>query len=426
MLRKRLHLQIYATIILSLVLVVVISALTFWAVDKDDSAPEVRTIISTLIANALPAASTPIDEQKTAFLKLINDIEVDASLFSQNGDVIASKGDKLELPENVSELKGWKRVRNNDVWLVELRDGRWLVVGDSADHNPAGALLWLFLLLSSVALGVGIASYPFVCRLTRRLEKLQSGVEQIGLGDLTVRVDVEGKDEIAGLARSFNHSTEQIERLVTSHKTLLANASHELRTPLSRIRLGLEMYQDNHDEKRLCALKSDILELDSLIEEIMLMSRLDNNSSGMTIEDVNLVAIIRQEAKHHPDVTIEGSIDSNTGDTIPGNARLLRRVVQNLIGNAFKHGAPPVKIELGQTDQSVHFTVSDNGPGVSTDERAKIFERFYRGADRQNVEGYGLGLPLVKQIIDAHNGEVEICEREGFSIKISLPIDKDD
>lgn len=417
MLRKRLHLQIYATIILSLVLVVVISALTFWIADNDESRPELRKTISTFVMNALPGASSTNVEQANAMLKLLEGIEIDASLFSQTGDLIASKGEKLELPENVEKLEGWQRFRSDDGWLVEFGDGRWLIIGDSSDHDPAGAILWLFLLLSSVALGIGIASYPFVRKLTRRLEKLQSGVEQIGLGELTARVEIEGKDEIASLAQSFNHSAEQIERLVTLHKTLLANASHELRTPLSRIRLGLEMYQDSHDEKRLKALKNDILELDSLIEDILMVSRLDNTTATITTEGIDLQAIIIEVSEYYSDITINGSID-----TASGNAHLLRLAVQNLITNAFKHGAPPVEIDLGQTEKFVYFTVSDNGNGVSPEEQEKVFERFYRGSDRQNVEGYGLGLPLVKQIVEAHNGEVEILDKKGFSIQIRLPI----
>lgn len=416
MIRKRLHLQIYATVIFSLVLVVVISALTFLAMDEEDTAPELREMISTFVTNLLPNASTPDKEQETALIGFLEGIEIDVSLFDKNGGLIASKGKELELPKDVTKLHGWKRIRSDHGWLIELSDGRWMIIGNDKDHDAMDAILWLFLLLSSVAIGVGIASYPFVCRLTRRLEKLQTGVEQVGLGDLTVRVDIEGKDEIASLARSFNHSTDQIERLVTSHKTLLANASHELRTPLSRIRLGLEMYQETHDEKRLRALKSDIIELDSLIEEIMLMSRLDNNSSNMIIEDVDLNAVITEVSGHYSDISINGSID-----VISGNTRLLRRAVQNLIGNAFKHGAPPVNIKLGQTEEFVHFTLKDSGNGVSTEDQAKIFERFYRGSDRQNVEGYGLGLPLVKQIVDAHSGEVEVMDGEGFSIQIRLP-----
>jgi signal transduction histidine kinase len=417
MIRKRLHHQIYATVISSLVLVVIISAMTFWIVDKDESEPELRKTIGTFVMNALPDASSSDDQQQAALLELLDEIAIDASLYNQNGRLIASKGKMLKLPENVNELEGWKRFRIDNGWLIEFRDGRWLIVGEKSNHGPMDAILWLLLLLSSVALGIGIASYPFVRKLTRRLEILQSGVEKVGLGDLTVRVDVKGRDEIASLAHSFNNSTEQIERLVTSHKTLLANASHELRTPLSRIRLGLEMYQDTHDEKRLKALKSDILELDSLIEEIMLMSRLDNNSTGMTIEEVDLSAIITEEAAHHSDVTVNG-----TTEKVHGNGRLLRRVIQNLIANAFKHGAPPVEIKLDQSEDFVSFTVTDSGNGISPEEHTKIFERFYRGSDRQNVEGYGLGLPLVKQIVDAHNGEVEIMNSKGFSIQVRLPI----
>src|SRR2546422_7148170 len=91
-----------------------------------------------------------------------------------------------------------------------------------------------------LALAVGVGAYPVVRRLTRRLERLQAGVESLGAGELSARVEVEGRDEVARLAESFNSSAARIEELVSAHKMLLANTSHELRTPLSRIRLRLE------------------------------------------------------------------------------------------------------------------------------------------------------------------------------------------
>jgi signal transduction histidine kinase len=255
-----------------------------------------------------------------------------------------------------------------------------------------------------------------VKRLTRRLDNLKTGVEQVGMGDLKTRVVVEGKDEIASLAASFNHATEQIENLVASHKTLLANASHELRTPLSRIRLGLEMYQSGHEQKRLDALRSDIEELDGLIEEILLMSRLDSANSTLVTEAVDLEQIIEEECERYSEINFSGS-----ARMIDGNAGLLKRVVRNLIGNAFKHGKPPVIVELVQSSDHVSVTVTDYGDGISQADKPKIFERFYRGADRQNIEGYGLGLSLVKQIVDAHKGTIEVLEGKGFVIKVTLP-----
>src|SRR6266571_2139676 len=109
------------------------------------------------------------------------------------------------------------------------------------------ASLLLVLFLGGIALAVAIGAYPVVRGLTRRLERLQTGVETLGAGNLSARVKVEGRDEVAQLAESFNQAAGRIEELVGAHRLLLANASHELRTPLSRIRLGIELYEQKRD-----------------------------------------------------------------------------------------------------------------------------------------------------------------------------------
>ena len=127
-------------------------------------------------------------------------------------------------------------------WAVRLPDDRWVVARMPGRQGPK--LVSIIGFLGAIALAVAICAYPLVRRLTRRLERLQAGVEQLGAGDLAARVKVEGKDEVARLAESFNRAAARIEELVGSHKLLLANASHELRTPLSRIRLGVEFLKE--------------------------------------------------------------------------------------------------------------------------------------------------------------------------------------
>ncbi len=157
---------------------------------------------------------------------------------------------------------------------MPLPDGRWFVARVGSHHrNP---LLMLVLFLGVVALAVGVSAYPVARGLTRRLERLQAGVETLGAGDLAARVEVEGRDEVARLAESFNRAAARIEELVGAHRMLLANASHELRTPLSRIRLGLDLLERAAGPETLKAeLRADIAELDRLIDEILLASRLD-------------------------------------------------------------------------------------------------------------------------------------------------------
>src|SRR5262249_18340784 len=153
---------------------------------------------------------------------------------------------------------------------LRLPDRGWLVVRPRALRlHPA---LHLILLLGGTALVVAVCAYPAVRGLTRRLERLQTGVETLGAGNLAARVKVEGRDEVARLAQSFNRAAGRIEDLVSAHRMLLANASHELRTPLSRIRMGIELYEHKHDPKRKAELQHDIAELDLLIDEILLAS----------------------------------------------------------------------------------------------------------------------------------------------------------
>ena len=312
----------------------------------------------------------------------------------------------------------WHRVHGGPAWALGLPDGRWLVVdlGRRGAHQP---LLNLAIFLGIVALGVGLGAYPLVRRLTRRLERLQKGVERIGLGDLAARVDVEGRDEVAGLAASFNESAGKIEKLLGAHRLLLSNASHELRTPLSRIRFGVEMLEKGDDPARRAALQHDIAELDSLIDEILLMSRLDGESHADLSQKVDLAALVAEECARYEDCTVSG-----WAPEIPGDPPLLRRLVRNLLENAHNHAAPPVEAEIVCSAGAVALTVSDGGDGISEADREKVFQPFYRAPGKQNVRGYGLGLPLVRQIVKAHGGSVAILPRREArsSIRVTLPV----
>ena len=150
--------------------------------------------------------------------------------------------------------------------------------------------------LRSIAVAVAIGAWPLTRRLTRRLERLQARRRPARRRRPRGAREVEGKDEVAALAASFNRSAGRIEELVRSHKMLLANASHELRTPLTRINMALAMAGDDADPQQREHIKADIAELDQLIEEILLASRLDAVRAPERSEEIDLLALAAEEA----------------------------------------------------------------------------------------------------------------------------------
>ena len=325
-----------------------------------------------------------------------------------------------------------RRVRLGDGPQATLRmaDGQILHL-----HMPRTAgSTWLapfgfFWILGVVAVAVALAIYPIVRRLTRRLEALQSGVERWGQGDLSARMPAGGGDEVGFLAQRFNHAAEQIETLMktsdallASQKSLLANASHELRSPLTRIRMGLELMGNTPGAAAKDEITRNIGELDQLIDEILLASRLDAQEANLgTVEPVDLVGLCAEEcARSHAVLEVEVA-----NVVVPGVTKLLRRAVRNLLENARRYAAGEVTVVVQQTPTEAVLQVKDRGPGVPDLLLERIFEPFYRlpGASERDG-GVGLGLALVKSIALRHGGSVHCSNRPegGACFEIRLPL----
>ena len=309
-------------------------------------------------------------------------------------------------------------------------------LGSPADKTwfkPPFGFVWM---LGLVGLAVALGTYPLIRRLTKRLESLQRGVEQWGQGDLATRVPVIGNDEVAFLAKRFNSAAERIEALVGSHKSLLANASHELRSPLTRIKMGLELMHGSQSEAAITRLKDEISrninELDQLIAEILLASRLDSAQADVgTFETVDLTGLAAEECAKSG---AELQVLSESAIAVPGVPKLLRRLMRNLLENTNRYAKAgsgqavvlSLNIEtLGQSKQVV-LRVTDHGPGVPSELRERIFEPFYRVPGASEVDGgVGLGLALVKSIAQRHGGSVR-CEgtgaQNGACFVVTLPL----
>jgi signal transduction histidine kinase len=316
-------------------------------------------------------------------------------------------------------------------FMVRMNDGQTMHL-----HLPRPpAATWrapfgFFWTLGLVAVAVALAIYPIVRRLTRRLETLQRSVERWGDGDLSVRMPVGGHDEVGFLATRFNKAAEQIETLVktreallTSQKSLLANASHELRSPLTRIRMGLELMGNNTSPTARREISRNIGELDQLIDEILLASRLDAKEADLgTVESVDLVGLAAEECAR-TQATLDVEV---TSVMVPGVAKLLRRVVRNLLENARRYGAGEVTLVIRTGQGFATLEVCDRGPGVPEPLQERIFEPFYRLPGASEREGgVGLGLALVKSITLRHGGSVACRNRPdgGACFEMQLPLE---
>jgi two-component system OmpR family sensor kinase len=276
-------------------------------------------------------------------------------------------------------------------------------------------------MLVIIALVVAIAAFPVVRRLTGRLERLQNSVEAWGEGRLATRVAVEGNDEVARLAVSFNDAAARIEALVGAQKSLLANASHELRSPLARIRMAAELMSEQAAPALGAELRRNVAELDQLIDEVLLASRLD--AIGVALpreEEVDLTGILAEECAR------AGAALDACAHSLPGEPKLLRRMVRNLLENAVRHGGgSAIAVRLAAAgDAALLLEVCDGGPGIPEAERERIFAPFYRVAGASEVAGgVGLGLSLVRQIARHHGGDAQCLPNgaHGCCFRVMLP-----
>jgi len=414
---SRLYLKVYATIIAMLVVFIGLAALLWQLAYERNRTPINYDVISELTGALLPGADAPLVEQQRTLDELHRKLRFDLALHRPDGVPIVSAGRAAQPFDPATARTGWRRGRGGPAFTLQLADGRWLVARVARERtHPA---IWLAVFLGVVAIAVAVGAYPVVRGLTGRLERLREGVDRLGGGDLAARVPVEGRDEVAALARSVNASAARIEELVAAHRLLLANCSHELRAPLARIAMVAGSMRDDADPALRAGLRQDVAELNRLIDGILLSSRLDAVRTAERPENLDLLALAAEEAApFEADVT-------GTPVSVTGERLLLRRLVRNLLENAQRYGGPgPIEVAVTSDGARARLSVSDRGPGVPESERERIFEPFHRLAgSHEDGRGSGLGLALVRQIARRHGGDVR-CERSasgGSVFLVDLP-----
>ncbi len=330
------------------------------------------------------------------------------------------------------DLDQMRRIRRNDVVLVfsdsATATGSSIQIISPVSGNevlvmgPIPLFNWLpFRLFASVTLLslflISLGVYTLIFPLERKLRQVQVGVRQVRAGDLSTRVPVSGRDEVAHLASMFNNMTEHIQRLIEAQRELTRAVSHELRTPVARIRFGVDMLADTDDEAsrwdQQALIDQDIESLNSLIDEILTYAKLEEGTPSLNLEMIVLADIVEQVATETSalgkPITVEKSLPDPSVQAI-AERRYLHRVVQNLAGNAMRYAESRIRISAGIADGLAFVCVEDDGAGIAEKDREKIFVAFARLDDSRTRAsgGYGLGLSIVSRIAFWFGGRMQV------------------
>ncbi len=299
-------------------------------------------------------------------------------------------------------------------------------VGDATRDN------WLLLagLAVAVLVVVLLVSTLLARSFTRPLAELDAGAARLGEGDLSARVKVpDDPPELNGLARSFNRTAERLEKLVSSQQAFVADASHQLRTPLAALSLRLENLEAEDPEFRVDDLdgaRHEVQRLARLVDALLMLARAEDGPVPSAPIDVASLVAGRCEAwrvaADGVNVRLVADVDAPPVRSVPGR---LEQVLDNLISNALDVAPPGSEIVVAahREDDEVRLEVRDAGPGMTAEQRARAFDRFWRGAAPSSSGGFGLGLAIVGRLVTADGGSVELAEAPegGLAVVLRLP-----
>jgi heavy metal sensor kinase len=329
-----------------------------------------------------------------------------------------------------------------DIATYRLSGGQILQVGK--DSHERKVLLYRFLTafaktgLPLLVLGF-LGGSVLAFRALRPIRDLIQTVHSVQSGEIHARVTLrQTGDELDELAQLFNQMLERIEKLVSGMKEALDNVAHDLRTPLTRLRASVEMgLQAKYDPSALrealmnCSEGSE--RISTMLNTLLDISEAETGTMNLRLERVNLVSLVRdavevyQYVAEEKQVKLEPALPEELFSRVDPDR--MRQIIANLLDNAIKYNTAGgnVRIEGCQTGDDVCVSIKDTGVGIPPKDLPRIFDRLYRGDRSRSQRGLGLGLSMVRAVVSAHKGRIEVDSRpgEGSLFKLFLPVDPD-
>ena len=345
-----------------------------------------------------------------------------------NGRVVEGHASRLSLLDD------------DDPYLLEVA-GVQLGTGDyrvvvatpiSAQQESVRTALSLLLLgLPLLLLLVGVATWLLVGRALGPVERIRSRVSEIGGSRVAERIPVPSSgDEIARLAVTMNEMLERLDQAQGAQRRFVADSSHELRSPLATLTAAVELAAADRSSETWRELSpvmaSEITRMSRLVEDLLLLAKVDEHTMRLHVEEVDLDDLVDGETRRLRAIsglTVRPAVHPVR---ILGDRARLGQAITNLADNAARHARSTVQLTLEETATGgATVVVADDGPGVPAAQRDRVFERFVRldSSRGRSSGGSGLGLSIVREIVRAHGGTVEISDARpnGCRVEIQLP-----
>ncbi|MEU4393375.1 HAMP domain-containing sensor histidine kinase [Kribbella sp. NPDC023855] len=304
------------------------------------------------------------------------------------------------------------------------------IVSPAADVNAQIAQIWRFRLLVGgvVLLAASAVAVVIASTLARPLRHLDAVARRIGDGDYSARASTKGAPEIATLARTLNDSARQTNALLTSQRSFVADASHQLRTPLAAMRLTLDNVRDTTNDPalsgRIATIDAEIHRMSRMVEGLLALARAESTSAPA--QPIDLAAIIDLRVSTWSaalqDTGVELVVELDRPCWITATPGALEQVLDNVLSNALAvvPASSRITIVARRTGASAELIVEDQGPGMSADQRARAFDRFWRAGPPGT--GTGLGLAIVKQLVEHDGGQVELQPAPAGGLAVHLTL----
>ena len=312
---------------------------------------------------------------------------------------------------NATPLGPFVLVVGRNLTLVEMQESRLL---------GAFALMGLVFSASVLAIGYFISQQTLV-----KLERISTTLDLISQGSADARLDVSDRnDQIDRIARSMNRHLDRLSQLLATTKASAAAIAHDLRTPLSRAFLSVDTAFSALDRGRdprpeLDGVAAELGRLRAVFDAILRISHLESSDDHPTFVAVPLAPLLAEMAETFAPIAEERGQSLTVapvaaGLTAPGDAAMLAQLMANLVQNAISHCPPGTAIHLAATttDDRTILTVTDNGPGIPSSDRERVFHLFYRQDPNRTGSGNGLGLALVKAIVDHIGARIELSDAD--------------